>query len=65
MSELPKIGIIGGMGSVATAELYERLLQVSQEEFDAVQDYEYPEVFIDSVSFGLGRVRDSRGRYCS
>lgn len=51
ISKTPKIGIIGGMGPVATAELYERLLQVSQEEFDAIQDYEYPEVFIDSVSF--------------
>lgn len=39
------------MGAVATAELYERLLEVCQNQYGSVQDDEYPEVFIDSVSF--------------
>ena len=42
---------MGVWGPEATSELYSRLLKVCQEEDDATQDSDYPEIFIDSVSF--------------
>lgn len=51
MAESSKIGIIGGMGPVASSELYSRILEVCQNENSAVQDSDYPEIFLDSVSF--------------
>jgi len=39
------------MGPVATSDLYDRLLRACQRKYSAVQDDDYPEIFIASVPF--------------
>lgn len=41
-----KIGIIGGMGPEATAELYLRLIRIFQQEYGAKYDDDFPEIII-------------------
>ncbi len=40
------IGIIGGMGPEASAELYLRIIQIFQEEFNAKFDADFPEIIL-------------------
>lgn len=41
-----KIGILGGMGPEATADLYLRIIQIFQREYGAVYDSDFPEIVI-------------------
>ena len=52
MSESPiwkTIGILGGMGPEATAELYKRIVQICQRDFGAKYDSDFPTIFIYSM----------------
>ncbi|MBI5390996.1 amino acid racemase [Candidatus Woesearchaeota archaeon] len=40
------IGILGGMGPEATADLYLRIIRIFQQEYAAVYDDEFPEIII-------------------
>jgi aspartate racemase len=44
------IGILGGMGPSASADLYLRIIKYSQQEYNAVQDSDYPPVIIVSLA---------------
>jgi aspartate racemase len=44
------IGILGGMGPSASADLYFRVIKYSQGKYNTVQDYEYPPVFMVSLA---------------
>jgi len=41
-----KVGIIGGMGPEATAEMYRRIIKAFQRRYGAVYDSDYPEMVI-------------------
>ena len=41
-----KIGILGGMGPEATAELYLKIIKIFQDKFGAKYDSDYPEIMI-------------------
>lgn len=43
------IGILGGMGPVATAELYKKIIEYCQKKYKAVQDTDYPPVVMYSL----------------
>lgn len=43
------IGILGGLGPIASAELYLEILKLCQKEHRAVQDYDYPKIIIVSL----------------
>lgn len=44
------IGILGGMGPLASAELYLRIVQECQLRYHAVQDSDFPEIFVRSLT---------------
>lgn len=44
-----KIGVLGGMGPIATMEIYRRILHVCQTQYACVQDYQFPQIIINSV----------------
>ncbi len=44
------IGILGGMGPVSTAKLYQNILETCQKKYKAVQDSDYPPIFIYSMA---------------
>jgi aspartate racemase len=44
------IGILGGMGPSASADLYYKIIKYSQKKYNAVQDYEYPPIFMVSLA---------------
>ena len=44
------IGILGGMGPSASADLYLRIIKYSQQKYNAVQDSEYPPIVIMSLA---------------
>ena len=44
------IGILGGMGPIASATLYARILSYSQQNYGAVQDSDYPPIVINSLT---------------
>lgn len=46
---MKKIGILGGMGPEATAELYLQIIRIFQQEYGAVYDNDYPEILICSL----------------
>lgn len=46
MAEYKRIGILGGMGPEATAELYLRIIRIFQEEYGATYDSDFPEMII-------------------
>lgn len=50
MNKFKTIGVLGGMGPVASAYFYQLLLRVAQKKYDAVQDDEYPQVIINSLA---------------
>ncbi len=41
-----KIGILGGMGPEATIDLYRRIVQIFQREYDAIDDGDFPEMIL-------------------
>lgn len=43
---MKKIGIIGGMGPEATIRFYQEIINIFQNEYGAVYDSEYPEMYI-------------------
>lgn len=50
MNKMKKtIGVLGGMGPVASANLYSKIIKYSQDKYGAVQDYDYPSVIIYSL----------------
>lgn len=51
MNNFRKIGVLGGIGPVATAHFYKTLLSIAQDKFGCVQDNEFPHIFIDSIPF--------------
>ena len=49
MNKYKTIGILGGMGPEATAELYKRIINICQNRYNAVDDADYPNIIINSV----------------
>lgn len=43
------IGILGGMGPEASANLYSKMIKYSQNKYGAVQDFDYPPIIIYSL----------------
>ncbi len=43
------IGILGGMGPSASAAMYQKIIQLCQEQYQAVQDTDYPEIVLYSL----------------
>ncbi len=46
MSKYKTIGILGGMGPEATADLYLRIIQLFQQRYGAMYDSDFPEIII-------------------
>lgn len=44
------IGVLGGMGPEASLETYRRIIKYAQKKYNAVQDFEYPHVIINSIT---------------
>ena len=56
------IGVLGGMGPEASADLFQRMLSICQQEFGAVQDTDYPSMLIASfplTGFDETGIRDA------
>lgn len=51
MAIFKTIGILGGVGPVATAHFYNILLKIAQVKYSAIQDADFPHIIIDSLSF--------------
>jgi len=49
MKRFNTIGILGGMGPEATAELYKRIIALFQSRHGAVDDSDYPNIIINSI----------------
>ena len=43
------IGVLGGMGPEASANLYSKIIKYAQHEYGAVQDFDYPPIIIYSL----------------
>ncbi len=43
------IGILGGMGPLASSNLYYNLIELAQKKFNAKQDHDFPAIFIYSL----------------
>ncbi len=43
------IGVLGGMGPEASANLYSKIIKYAQHEYGAVQDFDYPPIVIYSL----------------
>ncbi len=50
LKQIKTIGILGGMGPEASAELYRRILKLCQVSHRAVQDGDYPRIMIFSMA---------------
>lgn len=46
MKNKKTIGILGGMGPLATVNLYYEIIKIAQNKYHAVQDYDYPPMII-------------------
>lgn len=44
-----KIGILGGMGPQATADVYIKIIRIFQEKFNAKYDSDFPKIIINSI----------------
>jgi aspartate/glutamate racemase len=44
------IGILGGMGPEATLQAFNTILKICQSKYQAVQDEDYPQIIINSLS---------------
>ncbi len=49
MKKNKTIGILGGMGPEASANLYQRIIKYAQYKYGAVQDFDYPPIIIYSL----------------
>lgn len=49
MSFTKTIGILGGMGPSASASMYQKIVQLCQEQYGAVQDTDYPKIILYSL----------------
>ncbi len=48
------IGVLGGMGPSASANLYSKIIAYAQQKYGAVQDFEFPPIVINSLQlFGF------------
>ena len=48
------IGVLGGMGPEASSTLYRKIIKYSQNEYNAIQDCDYPPIIINSLTlFGF------------
>ena len=43
------IGVLGGMGPEASSNLYSKIIKYAQQEYGAVQDFDYPPIIIYSL----------------
>ncbi|GBE16311.1 putative amino-acid racemase [bacterium BMS3Abin15] len=43
------IGVLGGMGPEASSNLYTKIIEYAQQEYGAVQDFDYPPIIIYSL----------------
>ncbi len=43
------IGVLGGMGPEASANLYSKIIKYAQYKYNAVQDFDYPPIIIYSL----------------
>lgn len=43
------IGVLGGMGPVSSSNLYAKIIKYAQQEYGAVQDFDYPPIIIYSL----------------
>ena len=43
------IGILGGMGPMASANLYKKIVEIAQRQFGAEQDYDFPPIILYSL----------------
>lgn len=50
MKPLKKLGILGGMGAAATCNWYKTILEILTKKYGLIQDNEYPEMYIFSLS---------------
>lgn len=50
MSRYKTIGILGGMGPEATAELYKRIIAIYQQRYGAIDDSDFPNIIINSLA---------------
>src|SRR3989339_1084335 len=49
-SQFKTIGILGGMGPVASANMYNKIICQAQKQFGAVQDIDYPPIILYSIA---------------
>jgi len=49
MQKHKTIGVLGGMGPEASANLYSKIIKYAQNEYGAVQDFDYPPIIIYSL----------------
>ena len=49
MNHKKVIGILGGMGPVASAETYMQIVRICQRKYKAVEDHDFPEIFVYSL----------------
>lgn len=62
MKKFKTIGILGGMGPGASADLYQKIITIAQKKYNAVQDTDYPPIIINSIclqGFDETGIRDS------
>lgn len=50
MKKFKTIGVLGGMGPCASAYFYQLLLHNTQKKYQAIQDYDYPHIVINSLA---------------
>lgn len=49
MKRRKTIGVLGGMGPVASAETYMQIIRICQRKYGAIEDIDFPEIFIYSL----------------
>ena len=49
-NEWKSIGIIGGLGPRASVNFYKLVIDICSQKYNAIQDYEYPPIFLSSLS---------------
>jgi aspartate racemase len=55
LSDKKTIGILGGMGSVASVNLYDQIIKKAQQEYGAKEDHEFPPIILYNLPLvGLG-----------
>ena len=49
LKSVKTIDVLGGMGGIASANLYNKIIAIAQEKYGAVQDSDYPPIVIYSL----------------